>query len=418
MTIRASGAFFSPGCLPRAEAFASFARVDLMPYKTQTGQALNFGAMERQLLAWFRRNMRPLPWRGHYSPYGVWISEIMLQQTQMERGVSFYLAWMQRFPDLASLARAQEEEVLKAWEGLGYYSRARNILKAARIIMERHHGVFPSSLEEIRALPGVGPYTAAAIASIAFEEDVACIDANVERVVSRLAALDLCVRERAGREAVAELAGAFLQRGCGRDHNQAMMELGALVCGKNPDCPACPLRDYCLAHKRNTVHLRPVLPQRQERIPISVASGVLVHNSRIYVQKRLPKDVWGGLWEFPGGGMEENEQPEATVVREFFEETGFRVQVVDKLALIRHSYTKYHITLHCFALELASASGECDFPAPPHLCEASEFRWLTLEELADYAMPSAHRKLANMLTLANGRLYTTSSGGLPKLPLA
>ena len=164
---------------------------DCMPQKKQTDSALNFGAMEKDLLAWFERNMRPLPWRRHYSPYGVWISEIMLQQTQMERGVSYYLAWMERFPDLASLARAPEEEVLKAWEGLGYYSRARNILKAARTIMERHNGVFPSKLEDIRALPGIGPYTAVAVASIAFCEDVACIDANVERVVARLADLDL-----------------------------------------------------------------------------------------------------------------------------------------------------------------------------------------------------------------------------------
>lgn len=394
---------------------------DCMPQKKQTDSALNFGAMEKDLLAWFERNMRPLPWRRHYSPYGVWISEIMLQQTQMERGVSYYLAWMERFPDLASLARAPEEEVLKAWEGLGYYSRARNILKAARTIMERHNGVFPSKLEDIRALPGIGPYTAAAIASIAFCEDVACIDANVERVVARLADLDLCVREKDGKEALARLANAFLQKGCGRLHNQAMMELGALVCGKNPDCRVCPLQKYCLSLQRNTVTLRPVLPARQERIPITVASGVLLHNSRIYVQKRLPKDVWGGLWEFPGGGIEEGERPAETVVREFFEETGFRVRILAKLATIKHAYTKYHVTLHCFALELASepesSPCDCDFPAPPRLSEASDYRWLTLKELEGYAMPSAHRKLANSLHIVDGTLQTRPKANLPQLPL-
>ena len=161
--------------------------------------------------------------------------------------------------------------------------------------------------------------------------------------------------------------------------------------------------------------------RKPERIPITVASGVLLHNSRIYVQKRLPKDVWGGLWEFPGGGIEEGERPAETVVREFFEETGFRVRILAKLATIKHAYTKYHVTLHCFALELASkpesSPCDCDFPAPPRLSEASDYRWLTLKELEGYAMPSAHRKLANSLHIVDGTLQTRPKANLPQLPL-
>lgn len=169
--------------------------------------------LQQALLAWFDANARPLPWRRHYTPYEVWISEIMLQQTQMERGVSYFLRWMERFPDLPALAAASEEEVLHAWEGLGYYSRARNLLAAARLVMQEHGGVFPSDPEAIRALPGIGPYTTAAIASIAFNLPVACIDANVERVIARVFDVDSPVKSGPAAARIAELARRILPEG-------------------------------------------------------------------------------------------------------------------------------------------------------------------------------------------------------------
>ena len=362
------------------------------------------------LLAWFEQHRRPLPWRTDYAPYSVWISEIMLQQTQMDRGVSYFEAWMKRFPSIADLARAEEDDVLRAWEGLGYYSRARNILRAARKILAEHGGIFPSAHEDIAALPGIGPYTAAAIASIAFNQDVACIDANVERVVSRLYDLDLPVRKKPGRTILEECATALLCKGRARDYNQAVMELGALVCGKKPACPVCPLQSFCRALRHGTAHLRPVLPEKAASVALTVASGVLASGGRIYIQKRLPNDVWGGLWEFPGGSVEQGERPEEVVVREFLEETGLAVRVTNKLGCLRHKYTKYNITLHCFALALADESGHsAPCPTPPVLSEASEFRWCTLEELKEYAMPSSHRKLADTLTLAGDHLSASLS---------
>lgn len=390
-----------------------------MPENTQMHEimATDFAAMEGALLAWFAKEKRPLPWREHYEPYSVWISEIMLQQTQMERGVAYYLEWMRLFPDIHALAGASEEAVLKAWEGLGYYSRARNILKAAKMVEEKFGGVFPSEAAEIRSLPGIGPYTAAAIASIAFGRNEVCIDANVERVVSRLFDLDACVRQKGGRAQVEELAAHLLQKGHAREHNQAMMELGALVCGKKARCPSCPLEKYCLAHLRGTWTIRPVLPKSPEKIKLNVATGVLLHEGKIYVQKRLPKDVWGSLWEFPGGGIEADECPEEAVVREFREETGFAVKVAGNLGIVRHSYTKYHVTLNCFFLRLADKTGAC--PAPPDLHEASDWRWLDPPELADYAMPSAHRTLANALSLQNGKIVSSLVKPKPGLlPLA
>lgn len=324
--------------------------------------------LQQALLAWFAANARPLPWRRQYTPYEVWISEIMLQQTQMERGVSYFLRWMERFPDLPALAAASEEEVLHAWEGLGYYSRARNLLAAARLVMREHGGIFPSGPDAIRALPGIGPYTAAAIASIAFNLPVACIDANVERVIARVFDVDSPVKSGPAAARIAELARRLLPAGEARRHNQAMMELGALVCGKKPRCGQCPLARFCTALHLGIVHERPVPGKKAEITPIEVVTGVLSSHGRIFVQKRLPQGAWGGLWEFPGGRVEPGETPEQAVVREFAEETGLAVRVTAPLGVIRHGYTTYRVRLHCFALEPVA---DAPPPLPATSCVAT-----------------------------------------------
>lgn len=361
--------------------------------------------LQQALLAWFAANARPLPWRRHYTPYEVWISEIMLQQTQMERGVSYFLRWMERFPDLPALAAASEEEVLHAWEGLGYYSRARNLLAAARLVMQEHGGVFPSDPEAIRALPGIGPYTTAAIASIAFNLPVACIDANVERVIARVFDVDSPVKSGPAAARIAELARRILPEGEARHHNQAMMELGALVCGKKPRCGQCPLARFCTALHLGIVHERPVPGKKAEITPIEVVTGVLSSHDHVFVQKRLPQGAWGGLWEFPGGRVEPGETPEQAVVREFAEETGFTVRVTAPLGIIRHGYTTYRVRLHCFALELVTDDTPRP-PEPPVLTATTACRWLERGELESLAMPAAHRKLADSLTAPKGPLLT------------
>ena len=356
--------------------------------------------LREALLAWFAAHQRPLPWRINYTPYEVWISEVMLQQTQMERGVSYFTRWMARFPDVAALAAASEEEVLRLWEGLGYYSRARHVLAAARLIMEKHKGVFPSGLEDIRALPGVGPYTAGAVASIAFGEKLPCVDANVERVVARVFDLDGPVKQEPAASAVRAWALRLVPEGRAREHNQAMMELGALGCGKKPRCALCPLAVFCVSLHLGIVDQRPVPGKRAAITPIEVVTGVLRHTGRVFVQKRLASGVWGNLWEFPGGRVEPGESPEQAVAREFGEETGFDVAVDRSYGIIRHGYTTYRITLHCFALSLAAttaAATEAEPPAPPILTAASAWRWVTPVELENLAMPAAHRKLADQI---------------------
>ncbi len=350
-------------------------------------------AMVRDLLAWFAARARPLPWRRDYEPYRVWLSEIMLQQTQMDRAVGYFERFTARFPDVASLAAASEEEVLKLWEGLGYYSRAKNLLAAARLVAARHGGRVPDDPEALRALPGVGPYTAGAVASIAFGRDVPAVDANVERVFARLFDLDLPPREPATAAFIRKTAAQMIPPGKARELNQALMELGALVClPKKPRCSECPLAGRCEALRLDLVFERPVPAKAAAYIPLEVATGLLVRQGRVFVQKRPATGVWAGLWEFPGGTVESGETPEQAVVREFMEETGLRVAVTGRLAVVRHGYTRYRVALHCFSLR--DADGEAPQPA---LHAAQEGRWAALPDLDGLAFPAGHRKLIDRL---------------------
>jgi len=356
------------------------------------------------LLDWFAASRRDLPWRRDYDPYAVWVSEIMAQQTQMDRVVPYFTRFMARFPTLSALAEADEDAVLKAWEGLGYYSRARNLLAAARKVATERNAVLPADYDAIRALPGIGDYTAGAVASIAFGLDAVAVDANVMRVLSRACDIDLPVKEPAGKARVAQLARELLPAGRARDYNQALMELGALICRpKNPDCPACPVATVCQARHLDIVADRPVLSKTPDITPLLVATGVLVHAGKVFIQKRLPQGAWANLWEFPGGRIEAGETSQEAIVREFAEETAFTVETTAKLAVIRHGYTTYRVTLHCHMLRLANSYDPALCPAPD-LTAAQESLWLAPAELANYAFPAGHRKLIDQFAGSLWRL--------------
>jgi len=367
-----------------------------VPDKPSTILASRAGAIDgasfrRALLDWFSANARDLPWRRTLDPYQIWLSEIMLQQTRMDRAVGYFERFLERFPDIASLDAAGEDEVLKLWEGLGYYSRARNLRRAARQVMERHGGTFPRAHKDIRALPGVGPYTAGAIVSVAYNEPLPAVDANVLRVFSRLLDLDEPVAVPAIRRRIEAAVAKLLDPLDARGFNQALMELGALVCApRAPRCPACPLELFCLARERGTQEVRPVLRPGPEIIRIGMACGVLASRGRLYIQKRRPDDVWPGLWEFPGGVLEQGETPEQALVREVREETGLDVRPSGRIAVVRSSYTRYRITLHGFFCQLEA---RVDPESALSLNEATEARFVTPEEISRFAFPSGHSRL-------------------------
>ncbi|WP_027185817.1 A/G-specific adenine glycosylase [Desulfovibrio inopinatus] len=348
------------------------------------------------LLDWFNRNKRPLPWRTAYDPYHVWISEVMLQQTQMDRVVNYFERFILRFPDIMTLAHSHEDDVLKQWEGLGYYSRARNLQKAAQELHRNGFTTVPDDPAVLRTLPGIGDYTAGAILSIAFNRPVPAIDANVMRVFARLFDIDTPIKERPGRQRVQELVTELIPQDNARDFNQALMEFGAVICRpKTPQCDTCPLLRHCEAKRLDILTDRPVLTPSPEIIRLNVCTGVLSHNGSIYIQKRLPQGAWANLWEFPGGRIEEGETPEAAIIREFMEETSYTTQVDRKIGIIKHGYTKYHVTLHCFHLRLDHPTNAS--PPPPVLTAATASHWLPFDKLATFAFPAGHRKLMDIL---------------------
>ncbi len=316
----------------------------------------------------------------------------MAQQTQMDRVVEYHNLWMKTFPDMQTLAESSEDTVLKCWEGLGYYSRARNILKTAKILISNYNGTLPRNQKELLALPGIGPYTAGAIASIAYNQDVPVVDANIERIFSRLFNIDLIPGSPEAKREYWQKAEFVLPANNARDFNQGLMELGALICRpKQPNCQACPLATHCLALQYDLIPERPIPKKSTKIIPIDMATGVLLHKGLIFIQQRLANDVWGALWEFPGGRMEEKETAEETVIREFMEETELAVRVDSKITTTLHHYTRYKVTLHCFFVSLEQSESD------PVLHAAQEFHWLPFDQIDQYAFPAGHRKLIQFM---------------------
>ena len=346
------------------------------------------------LLDWFRQVRRDLPWRRTHDPYLIWISEIMLQQTRVDQAKPYYERFVNRHPDVASLARADLDEVLRLWEGLGYYSRARNMHKAARQIVDLHDGIFPETYDDVIALQGIGPYTAAAVTSIAFNEPRAVVDGNVIRVISRLYGIAEDVRLTSTLKRIANRADELLDRTQPGDFNQAMMELGATVCTpKTPSCPSCPLQNSCHAWQHDRVSHYPFKSPGKKRPHHQIAVGVIRDDrGRMLIARRPDHAMLGGLWEFPGGKQEPGESLTGTVQRELREELGVDVTVdPEPFEVIRHAYSHFTITLHAFFASLADGS------APPKAKNDEPFRWVPAYELADFAFPKANRKITEAL---------------------
>ncbi len=346
--------------------------------------------IQTSLVDWFTRNQRDLPWRKLYDPYQVWISEIMLQQTQVKTALPYYDRWMKALPDIESVANASEDKILKLWEGLGYYSRARNLQKAAKMIMERHGGLFPNKFEDILELPGIGRYSAGAIASIGFNQNFPVVDGNVIRVLARLFAFEDNTRLPKNVERFWKWAEELIPEGQARFFNQGMMELGALICSpKSPKCESCPWQSLCVAKKKDLELHLPNRGESQKLISIRVTCAVIRHKGKIFIQKRPNHGLMGGLWEFPGGKAESGESELKAIHREIGEELGVTLKNVKKIDRIKHGYTKFDVDLHCFSAELASGTLK--------LTAATEGKWVSPKALGKFAFPAADRKLIKKL---------------------
>jgi len=269
--------------------------------------------LSRLLLKWYHQHRRTLPWRDHPNPYAVWVSEIMLQQTRVDTVVSYFEKWMRLFPDVKSLANASERDVLNAWEGLGYYSRARNLHKAAKIVNEKFNGELPRNLDDLRSLPGIGHYTVGAIASIAFGMDEPTLDGNLRRVFSRLYDITEVADSPAGENILWAYAAQNLPKGRAGDYNQALMDLGAMICTpKNARCSICPLMKICKARKNGKQEQRPVMKPKKQTPHYLCVSAVLIQRGRVLLAQRPSKGLLGGMWEFPNGRINKNPSRELT----------------------------------------------------------------------------------------------------------
>jgi A/G-specific adenine glycosylase len=344
----------------------------------------------RRLRPWFARHQRDLPWRGNRDPYRIWVSEVMLQQTQAATVIPYFENFLRAFPTVADLAAAEEQDVLRLWEGLGYYRRARDLHRAAREILARHNGLFPHDPAVLGCLPGLGRYTCNAVLSQAFDRRLPILEANSQRVLSRLFGRADDPREPAARRWLWQAAEAILPHRDVGAFNQALMELGALVCTPTaPRCSQCPLAARCIAQQQGRQESIPARTPQPESLPIQEVAVVVRRGAEVLFVQRPADGRWAGLWEFPHGPLLDNEPHEEAAFRLVHQLTGLYAKVGSGLVTFRHSITRYRITLTCFEAEHASGEFQSRFYV--------EGRWLSLADLAAYPVSSPQRRLARFL---------------------
>jgi A/G-specific adenine glycosylase len=356
-------------------------------------------ALQNDLLAWYDQHAADLPWRENHDPYRVWLSEIMLQQTQVETVKPYFARFLSAYPTIEALAAAPLSDVLKLWEGLGYYSRARNLHQAARAVVSDFGGRFPKTVEGLQQLQGIGRYTAGAIASIAYGEAAPVLDGNVIRVFARLIDLADDVTQPAVKERLWKLAEEWLPSQRPGDYNQALMELGRTVCNpRNTLCDECPLQAHCLAFARGTQAQRPVKKAKTATPHYDVTAGIIWNQGgQVLIAQRPLDGLLGGLWEFPGGKLESDETLPECLKRELREEMAIEVEVGELFTVVQHAFTHFKITLHAFTCQYLS--GE------PQTIGVRDWAWVTPDQLETYGFGKADREVIRALNERKNMLF-------------
>lgn len=342
-------------------------------------------SFSRNLTAWYRQHARDLPWRKTKDPYKIWISEIMLQQTTVNAVIPYYERWIKLFPTVRDAAKAPLQKILKVWQGLGYYQRAKNIHKAAKLLCENYKSKIPSDPFELKKLPGFGPYTVGAVASIAFDKRVPIIDANIRRVVMRLLSIKGHADTTHDVKILKFLDKVMPQKG-NNIFNQAMMELGALVCcNREPLCTICPVNNFCAAYKRG---IQEIIPTPKKRVikNINAVIALIKHDGKYFIQKRGSKGLLADLWEFPGGKIEERETPRTALQREIKEELGSEIHSIKEFMQLKHFYTQFRVHLNVFTCQLKNSPKT-----------ELTHRWVDGQSLKNYPMPSGSARIVEQI---------------------
>ena len=335
--------------------------------------------IQKQLLQWYRKNGRDLPWRRTRNPYAIWVSEIMLQQTQVSTVIPYYLKFLKSFPTVRHLSKANPSKVLSVWEGLGYYSRARNLHRASRIVSNHFNGKIPDNLTDLRALPGIGRYTAGAILSIAFNKEAPILDGNVKRVLSRLCAIT--GRPDKTETRLWRLSESLIPKGDAGSFNQGLMDLGATICApKEPQCPKCPLCRLCEGNASRNPERYPTRTLRKKIPHIEAISAVIQRNGKILLRQRPPRGLLGGLWEFPNWKDEVKRSSRFRLRNCIKKEMGMTAEVKEFIGTFRQTFSHFKLTLHVFRGQ--------------HLSGKGIGRWIPVKDLALFPMSRIHRRIA------------------------
>lgn len=362
-----------------------------LPTPTPVGVPTSVPAdLAARLLQWYENHGRELPWRQSRDPYAIWVAEVMLQQTRVETVIPYYQRWMAEFPTVGALAAADQQTVLALWEGLGYYQRARNLHRAAGRVVSEFDGTLPQRQEDLRTLPGVGAYTSAAIAAIAFGEDTIALDGNLRRVLSRLDNVELEIRSPQAERTLRQRAQELLPSGRAGAFNQALMDLGATLCTpQSPDCGRCPIQDHCQAYTLGLVEERPVRRPRGERPRVFRAIAIIERDGEVLLGRRLPDRLLGGMWEFPGFDFKDPHHLASKLVKAVQQNLGLDCQDCSSLETIDHGYTHYRVTAHPFRCRWVAGTPNSD--------DHTELRWVRPTALPEHPMGRIDRSLSDVL---------------------